>query len=62
VDTVCIVHIFYAAFWTVFDSLHGLRLTEVSLPREDECLPLNWFQFYLFRLSSDDVNGVMKSS
>ncbi len=33
----------------VFDSLHCLRLTEVSLPREVEHLPLNCFQFYPLR-------------
>jgi hypothetical protein len=32
------------------DSLHYLKLTEVSLLMNVECLPLNWFQFYPHRL------------
>ncbi len=32
------------------DSSHYLKLTEVSLPRKVERLPLNWFQFYPRRL------------
>ncbi len=32
------------------DSLHYLKLTEVSLPRKVEHLPLNRFQFYPRRL------------
>ncbi len=32
------------------DSLHYLKLTEISLSRKVEHLPLNWFQFYPHRL------------
>jgi hypothetical protein len=35
------------------DFLHSLRLTEVGLPREVECLTLNWFRHF---------NGAVKSS
>ncbi len=34
----------------VVDSLHYLKLTEVSLPRKVERCTLNWFQFYPRRL------------
>jgi hypothetical protein len=58
VDTICSVHILCATFWRVFDSLHCLRLTEVSLSREIKCLPLKCFQFYPSRLLSDDMSMV----
>ncbi len=54
----CCVHIFCAPFWRMFDSSHCLWLTEVSLPREVERLPLNCFQFYPSRLLSDDMSMV----
>ncbi len=57
-DTVCGVHLSCATLWRVFDYLHCLRLTAVSLPREANCLPLNCFQFYSSRLSSDDMSTV----
>ncbi len=61
-DTVCGVHILCATFWRVFDYSHCLRLTEVSLPQEVECLPLNCFQFYPCRLSSNDMSMVLGCS
>ncbi len=57
-DTVCGVHILHATLWRVFDSLHCLRLTVVSLPREVKYLPLNSFQFYPSRLWSNDMSMV----
>ncbi len=44
------------------DSLHYLKLTEVNLPKEVECLPLNWFQFYPRRLCQWHFNRGVKSS
>ncbi len=58
-DTICSVHILCGAtFWRMIDSSHCLRLTEVGLPREVESLPLNCFQFYPSRLSSNDMSTV----
>ncbi len=59
-DTVCGAYILCATLrlWRVFDSLHCLRLTMVSLPREVEHLPFNCFQFYPSRMSSKDMSTV----
>ncbi len=58
-DTICNVHSLCATFWRVFGSSYCLRLTEVSLPREVKCLPLNCFQFYPSRLLSNDMSMVV---
>ncbi len=49
---------FVCHIWRVFDFLHCLRLTKVSLPREVQRLPLNCFQCYPCRLSSNDMSTV----